>query len=87
VKTRWVIKNHKEDIAKLAALSGMSETICHILVNRGIKTPEGIVKFINPSLKDLANPLMMKDLQKGISIISNAIKNNKKIVVYGDYDV
>lgn len=86
MKQRWMLKTSKEDIEKLAKLSGMSKTICKILVNRGVKTAEDIVKFMEPSLKDLVKPMLMKDMQKGIDIIQNAIKANKKIVVYGDYD-
>lgn len=86
MKLRWMLKTSKEDIKKLAKLSGISETICRILVNRGVKTPDDIMKFMEPSLKDLIKPMMMKNMQKAIDIIENAIKNNKKIVVYGDYD-
>ena len=86
MKQRWMLKTSKEDIEKLAKLSGMSKTICKILVNRGVKTPEDIVKFMEPKLKDLVKPMLMKHMQKGINIIQSAIKSNKKIVVYGDYD-
>lgn len=86
MQARWMIKNSKEDIIKLAKLSGISETICRILVNRGVRTPPDIAKFLNPSLKDLESPMLMKDMKKGIDIVETAVKNNKKIVVYGDYD-
>ena len=86
MKLRWMLKTSKEDIKKLAKLSGISETICRILVNRGVKTPDDIMKFMDPKLKDLVKPMMMKDMQKAIDIIQDAIKSHKKIVVYGDYD-
>ncbi|NSJ92239.1 single-stranded-DNA-specific exonuclease RecJ, partial [Coprococcus sp. MSK.21.13] len=57
-----------------------------LLVNRGIKTAYDINRFINASLEDLYDPFLMKDMDKGIELIKNAIEKNKKIAIYGDYD-
>jgi single-stranded-DNA-specific exonuclease len=74
------------DIKKISKNIGLSEIIVSILINRGIKTEKEIIEFMNPSLDKLHNPLLMKDMDKGTDIIISAIKKNKKIVVYGDYD-
>ena len=57
-----------------------------VLINRGIDTKEKVNEFLNASLKKLYNPYLMKDMDKAISIMVDAINNNEKIIVYGDYD-
>jgi single-stranded-DNA-specific exonuclease len=74
------------DIRKLAKEARISEITACILVNRGINNTSSIKKFMNSSLSDLYNPLLMKDMDKGTDIIKEAILNGKKIVIYGDYD-
>lgn len=57
-----------------------------VLINRGIDTKEKVDEFLNSSLKRLHNPYLMKDMDKAIKIMVDAINNNEKIMVYGDYD-
>ena len=57
-----------------------------VLINRGIDTKEKANEFLNSSLKRLHNPYLMKDMDKAIRIMVDAINNNEKIMVYGDYD-
>ncbi|KZL94032.1 single-stranded-DNA-specific exonuclease RecJ [Clostridium magnum] len=83
---RWMLKRCSADIKDLSRKTSISEIIISILVNRGIKTEEEIIKFMNPKLENLHNPMIMKDMDKGTAIIKNAIEEGKKIVVYGDYD-
>ncbi len=81
-----MLKRCKGDIKNVAKNSGISEVLANILLNRGIDTVEEIKKFMDSSLENLHNPLLMKDMDKGTEIIKNAILEGKKIVVYGDYD-
>jgi single-stranded-DNA-specific exonuclease len=83
---RWMLKQSSVDIKKLSQRTGISEIIISILVNRGIKTEEEIVKFMNSNIENLYDPMLMKDMDKGTNIIKDAIEQRKKIVVYGDYD-
>lgn len=46
-----------------------------------------ILNYINPSLKNLHNPFLMKDMDKAVSRITKALVNDEKICVFGDYDV
>lgn len=84
--SKWMLRRSKIDIKKLSQNTGISEIIASILVNRDVNTEEDISKFMNPDVGYLHNPLLMKDMDKGTDIMINALKNNKKIVVYGDYD-
>lgn len=84
--SKWMLRRSKIDIKKLSKSTGVSEIITSILVNRNIKTEEDIKKFMNPDIQYLHDPLLMKDMDKGTDIMIDALKDNKKIVVYGDYD-
>jgi single-stranded-DNA-specific exonuclease len=58
-----------------------------MLVQRGIETYEQAKAFFRPSLSDLHDPFLMKDMDKAINRITTAIQHNEKILIYGDYDV
>ena len=63
-----------------------TELLDLLLKNRGIK-PEDYDKFLNPSYeKHTYDPYLLKDMDKAVSRIVKAIKNNEKIVIYSDYD-
>lgn len=81
--TEWIIKEKKE----FEKFEGIDEKIQEILFSRGIKNFEEMNKFLFPNLSYISNPLWLKDIEKSIEIIEKAIKENKKITIYGDYDV
>jgi single-stranded-DNA-specific exonuclease len=55
--------------------------------NREIDTFEKANLFLNPSIKNLRDPFLMKDMRKSVDRIKKAIENNEKIWIFGDYDV
>ncbi|MBQ4819901.1 single-stranded-DNA-specific exonuclease RecJ [Aquimarina sp. MMG016] len=86
---RWTLKP-KPDIAvvnDLAEALNVNHTIASLLVQRGIETYDQAKKFFRPSLEDLHDPFLMKDMDKAVSRIEKAITNGENIMVYGDYDV
>ncbi len=84
---KWVLKRNKAYTEKIAEVFSISQVTANVLANRGLGTKETIEKFLYCPMEDMYDGYLMKDMKKGIDIIENAIKNNKKIVVYGDYDV
>ena len=86
MEKRWLIRNTSKDISSLAKDSGVSEVVAKILINRGFHNKIDIKKFMRASIEDLYDPFLMKDMEKATELIAQAIENNKKIVVYGDYD-
>lgn len=63
------------------------DLVRQILFYRGVKDDAEIEKFLNPDYEnDLHDPFLMKDMDKSVERILRAIKNNEKIVIYGDYD-
>ena len=86
---RWTLKP-KPDTKKVEALQKalqVDKTVAILLLQRGIETYEDAKRFFRPSLDHLHNPFLMKDMDKAVSRIEQAIANKEKILVYGDYDV
>ena len=74
-------------MSQLAQALNVDHNISNLLVQRGIYTFEDAKNFFRPSLSNLHDPFLMKDMDKAISRINNAFSNDEKILVYGDYDV
>lgn len=86
---RWNLKS-KPEKGKLQALQNalqVDEIIATLLVQRGVETYEQAKTFFRPTLADLHDPYLMKDMDKAVNRIEKAIQNNENIVVFGDYDV
>ena len=89
IEKRWVVKpqGNPEAVAAMAAATGISPVLANLLVQRGIDTVEKADKFFKPSLADLHDPFLMKDMDKAVERVERAVRNREKIMVYGDYDV
>ncbi|MDV3426885.1 MAG: single-stranded-DNA-specific exonuclease RecJ [Bacillota bacterium] len=86
MKKQWLLKRTKNEYEKIEFLTGIDKSILKILANRGITSIPDIYRYMDPSLKNMYNPFLMTDMREGAEIIYNGIKNNEKIVIYGDYD-
>ncbi len=86
MESKWMLRTTKTDVKSLAKKVGLNPITVKIMVNREIDTVEKINKFINPTFSQFHDPLLMKDMGKGVSIIKNAIEQGEKIMIYGDYD-
>lgn len=85
--TNWVISDaNKEAQCLLVRELGIHWIISSILTGRDIQTPDDARKYLYPSLHDLHNPFLMKDMLPGVNRLIHAVYNGEKIVVYGDYD-
>lgn len=84
---RWVLKNKKADFKALISKFNISEVLARLLTNRDLVEEEDINLYLEPDLKYLHNPLLMKDLEKACDILYEKIKQGKKIRIVGDYDV
>ena len=89
LEKRWVVKS-QGDAQAVAALStglGISPVLANLLVQRGIDTLDKASRFFKPRLEELHDPFLMKDMDRAVERIEQAVRNNEKIMVYGDYDV
>ncbi len=86
---RWTIKPKpsQENINNLVSSLQVDELIVSLLIQRGIETYEQAEQFFRPSLSDLHDPFLMKDMDKAVKRIEKAISNQENIMVFGDYDV
>lgn len=65
----------------------VSKTLCKILTQRKFDTYNKAKEYFLPSLQNVHDPYLMKDMQKAVNRIDKAIATNEKILVFGDYDV
>ena len=89
IEKRWVVKP-QGDPARVEALStvlGISPVLANLLVQRGIDTVEKANRFFKPDLADLHDPFLMKDMDRAVERVEQAVARGEKIMVYGDYDV
>jgi single-stranded-DNA-specific exonuclease len=86
---RWTLqsKPEKQKVQQLQHELHVDEIIATLLVQRGIETYEQARTFFRPTLADLHDPFLMKDMDKAVSRILLAIQKNENILVFGDYDV
>ncbi len=86
---RWVLKKQgdKELVKNLSEVLKVDVNIANLLVQRGITTYDEAKSFFRPSLSNLHDPFLMKDMDKAVERIELAIQRKEKILVYGDYDV
>jgi single-stranded-DNA-specific exonuclease len=85
----WIIKapGQYDKVKHLMEVLGVEKPIANLLVQRGISTFDEAKTFFRPELSHLHDPFLMKDMDKAIDRLEKAIRNNEKIMIYGDYDV
>lgn len=86
---RWKLKTAPDSlkVKDLAKALGVAIPIAKLLVQRGIETFEEAKYFFRPNLENLHDPFLMKDMDKAVTRIGQAIEQEENIMVYGDYDV
>lgn len=86
---RWTIKPKPEatKVALLKEALQIDDVVTTLLLQRGIETYEDAKTFFRPSLSDLHDPFLMKDMDKAVARIEEALANDENILVFGDYDV
>jgi len=88
INKRWnILPTNISEIQKLQKELKVNTTICTLLTQRSIKTYNQAKDFFRPNLDNLHDPFLMKDMQKAVVTICNAINNNEGILIFGDYDV
>jgi single-stranded-DNA-specific exonuclease len=85
---RWQIAPlQAEQAAKLAQATGLSPLLSQVLINRGFQTPQEAQVFLNPETQAMPAPLdEFPDLAISVEMLQEAIANQEKIAICGDYD-
>jgi single-stranded-DNA-specific exonuclease len=71
----------------LARDTGMSPILCRLLIERGITSAAEVKRFFSPRLSELHDPFLMKDMNRAVDRLNQAMGRKERILVYGDYDV
>jgi len=89
MKNKWNIKPDGEQLVveKLSKELNVKKSIANMLVQRGITSFDQAKDFFRPSLENLHDPFLMKDMDKAVARLNQALTNNERILIYGDYDV
>lgn len=84
----WQIKPTEAQLKKnLSHQTSLDPLIIQLLINRGLNNKEEIDNFLNCELGTLFDPFLLKDMDKAVKRINQAINRKEKIMIYGDYDV
>ncbi len=85
----WNIKKEGDlNITKhLSASLNVNMVIANLLAQRGVNTYTEAKSFFRPKLADLHDPFLMKDMDKAVERLEQAITQQEKVLIYGDYDV
>lgn len=85
---KWILQAINRDVVTaLKEELKSSELTCTLLAQRGLSTRAAVYDFVHPDLSKLHDPFLMKDMDKAVNRILNAMKSREKILIFGDYDV
>jgi single-stranded-DNA-specific exonuclease len=84
----WRLRPHDRDaIEGLARGTGLHPLVCHLLINRGVREPEAATRFLEAKRNSFHDPELLPGAAEAAERLVAAIRDGRKIVVYGDYDV
>lgn len=79
--------NQQEELIKLIEDLDIAMPLAKILLERNIKTFDEAKSFFRPQLDQLHDPFLMKGMDDAVNRIQDAIANDERIMIFGDYDV
>jgi len=88
MKFRWSLAPPQPLLAgQLAAQLNLSPLLTQCLLNRNFSEPPAIETFLQPRLKNLADPFLLPDMNVAVERLLRAREQNEPLVIFGDYDV
>ena len=87
MKTKWILQETDADLNLMSKVLGISPTTANVMANRGLRTKKNALGFLNPSLETASDAMLIKGMPQAVELITETVKTNAKITVYGDYDV
>ncbi len=88
MKYRWMLAEvRRERYQKLSLETGVSPLLAQCLINRDFATAEAVTGFLEPKLRDLADPFELPDMGVAVERLLQALHRGEEMVIYGDYDV
>lgn len=85
----WIVKEqpNPDAVAHLMQNAGLTHLVASLLIQRGFEEQEDVLGFLNPALSAMHHSLLMKDMKEAVVRLHQAIEDEERILVYGDYDV
>ena len=84
---RWDVQTpDKEKVEQLAGRLGITPLAASLLVMRGYDTADKASSFLYGNDARFHDPYLLKDMEKAVRRIKQAISDQEKIMIYGDYD-
>lgn len=84
---KWMVSAKKADFNRIAERFQIDPVIARIIRNRDIVGEEEIDRFLHGTLRDLHDPLLLKDAEKAAAIVCKKVEEGKRIRIIGDYDI
>lgn len=87
-RKKWIISHYdSQSQLKLSQELNISPVLAQLCMNRGMKDAAAIQNFIQISPAEIHDPFRFKDMSRAVALIEEAIHQQEKILIYGDYDV
>lgn len=84
----WIINSYDDKkVFNLSKELGISNVLSKLLIKRGYELPDNAKAFLKKDLDTFYSPFLMKDVEIGAKLLLDAIKQKKRILIWGDYDV
>lgn len=87
VKEKWMVYGKKADFNGLALKYKISPVTARIIRNRNMTDDRAFDQYLNGTIDSINSPFLFKDMEKAVDILFEAIKNNERIRIIGDYDI
>lgn len=86
---KWAIKPipDPEKVQQLQESIRATKVFSALMIQRGLNKSAQVKDYFNPNLNQLHDPFTMKDMDKAVARIEQALEEGQRIMVYGDYDV
>ena len=84
---KWFITMKKADFNEIAEKYHISPILARLIRNRDIVGDEAVDFYLNGTIADLYDGMLMKDMDRAVEILSEKIREEKRIRVIGDYDI
>ena len=84
---KWRVYSKKADFDAIGSRFNIDPVTARIIRNRDVTDMENVDMYLNGTLDRLHDPMMMKDMNKAVSVIASSIRDNKHIRIIGDYDI
>jgi single-stranded-DNA-specific exonuclease len=86
-KTRWKQRSRNEELVqRLSHSLQLTPLVTSLLINRGLETEEEIANFLYTERQEFHDPFLLKDMDRAVQRIRQAVEAGEQILVFGDYD-